>query len=158
MIGAEHTNSRAELGASKRHHMLANMGGHHFSVLRSGVVEDPLHQVVAVLITSNVNQGNARAITTTLTNPIKVTTEEVRATNLETLLHNFRRKLIRTVLSSVSDNMVNGAAAIRRGAMLADVLDAPVTKLPVSNDVDVGKDFFNAGALYGLVSKNLFIA
>lgn len=153
MIGAEHTNSRAELGASKRHHMLANMGSHHFSVLWSGVVEDPLHKVVAVLITGNVNQGNARAITTTLTNPIKVTTEEVRATNLEALLHNFRRKLIRTVLSSVSNNMVDGAAAIRRGAMLANVLNAPITKLPVSNDVDVGKDFFNAGALYGLVSK-----
>lgn len=43
--------------------------------------------------------------------------------------------------------MVDGTAAVGRGAVLANVLDAPVAKLPVSNNVDVGEDFLDAGSL-----------
>jgi hypothetical protein len=43
--------------------------------------------------------------------------------------------------------MVDSATAVSRSAMLADVLDAPVSELAMSNDVDTSKDFFNARAL-----------
>jgi hypothetical protein len=43
--------------------------------------------------------------------------------------------------------MVDGTAAILRSTMLADVLDAPVAKLAMGDNVNVGKDLLNAGAL-----------
>jgi hypothetical protein len=43
--------------------------------------------------------------------------------------------------------MVDGAAAISWCTMLTDVLDAPVTKLAMRNDVNASKDLFNAWAL-----------
>jgi hypothetical protein len=33
-IGAEHANTRSELGTTERDHVLANMAGNHFTVLR----------------------------------------------------------------------------------------------------------------------------
>jgi hypothetical protein len=45
--------------------------------------------------------------------------------------------------------MINGAAAISWCAMLADVLNAPVAKLAMSNNINAGKNFFDAWALEG---------
>jgi hypothetical protein len=54
-IGAEHTNTRTKLGATERYHMLANMLGNYLAVLRVGVRENVLDEVVAILITRNVD-------------------------------------------------------------------------------------------------------
>jgi hypothetical protein len=43
--------------------------------------------------------------------------------------------------------MIDGSAPVRWSAMLADMLNAPVPKLTVSHNVDVGKDFFYGRAL-----------
>jgi hypothetical protein len=43
--------------------------------------------------------------------------------------------------------MVDSSAAISWGTVLADVLDAPVAKLAMSNDVDACQDLLNARAL-----------
>lgn len=43
--------------------------------------------------------------------------------------------------------MVDGTAAIGRGTLLADVLDAPVTELTVSDDIDTSENFIDAGTL-----------
>lgn len=43
--------------------------------------------------------------------------------------------------------MVDGSAAIGRSTVLADVLDTPITKLTVGNDIDTGEDFVDARAL-----------
>lgn len=43
--------------------------------------------------------------------------------------------------------MVDGTAAVGRRAMLADMLDAPVAELAMGDNVDVGKDLFNARTL-----------
>jgi hypothetical protein len=43
--------------------------------------------------------------------------------------------------------MVNGSAAISWSTVLANVLNAPVAKLAMSNDIDACKDLFNAGTL-----------
>jgi hypothetical protein len=43
--------------------------------------------------------------------------------------------------------MIDGTAAVSRGTVFADMLDAPVAKLAVCHNVNVCKDFFNAWAL-----------
>ena len=43
--------------------------------------------------------------------------------------------------------MINDSALVWRGAMLAEMLNAPVAELPVSNEVDVGNDFLDGRAL-----------
>lgn len=43
--------------------------------------------------------------------------------------------------------MVSGATTISWGTMFADVLDAPITELSVSNNVDAIEDFGNARTL-----------
>lgn len=54
-VATEHGDTRAKLGASKRNHVLANMDGDLLSLLLMSVHEDPLNEIVAVLITSNVD-------------------------------------------------------------------------------------------------------
>jgi len=43
--------------------------------------------------------------------------------------------------------MISGTTAISRGAMLANMLDAPVSKLAVSDNVNAGKYLFDTGTL-----------
>lgn len=123
------------------------MGSNHLPMLRSGIVENPLDQVVAVLIAGNVDQGNASAVSTSFTNAVKVTTKEIGAANLQAFLHDLRSELVGAVLGSVANNMVDGATAVWRSTMLADMLNAPVAELTMSDDVNVGKDLLNAGSL-----------
>lgn len=87
MIGAEHTDARAKLGAAQGDHVLADVGRHYLAVLRAGVGEDVLDQIVAVLVAGNIDEGNARAIHAALADTVKVTAKKLRATNLETLLN-----------------------------------------------------------------------
>ena len=48
--------------------------------------------------------------------------------------------------------MVDGTAAVSGSTMLTNVLDAPIAKLAMRNDIDASKDFVDAGTL-SLVSK-----
>jgi hypothetical protein len=147
MVGAEHTDAGAKLGASEGDHVLSDVCRHHLSVLGGSIVENPLHQVVAILVAGNINQRDPGTITAALADTVEVAAQELGTPNLETLLHHLGGKLVSAVLGCITDDMVNGPAAIRRSTVLADVLDAPVPELPVSNDVDVGKDLFDAGPL-----------
>jgi hypothetical protein len=147
MVGAEHSDAGSKLGASERHHVLSDVGSDSLSVLRSSVVENPLDQVVAILIAGNVNEWDSSSISSTLTNTIQVSAQEITAPNLETLLHHFGSELIGAVLGSISNYMVDGPATVRRPTMLTDMLDTPIAELPVSDDVDVGEHFLDAGAL-----------
>jgi hypothetical protein len=86
MIGAEHTDARAKLGAAQRDHVLADVSCHNLAMLWAGMGKDILDQVIAVLVAGDVDERNARAIHTSLTNAVKVPAKKLRATNLETLL------------------------------------------------------------------------
>jgi len=132
--------------------MLANMSCHNLAMLRRRVRQDVLDQIVTILVAGNVNQGNPRSVDTPLAHTVKVSTKEFRTADLQALLDHLGGELIHAVLGSVADDMVNGAAAVGWSAMLADVLDAPVTELAVSNDVDIGQYLFDAGTLSGCVS------
>jgi hypothetical protein len=96
-IGAEHTNTRAELGPTKRHHVLANVLSNDLTMLRIGVSENVLDEVVAVLIAGDVNERDARTVVATLTDSIEITTKEVNTTNLEALLNHLGSKLIHAI-------------------------------------------------------------
>jgi hypothetical protein len=127
--------------------VLSDVLSNNLTMLRVGVRENVLDEIVAVLITGDVDQWNARTVETTLTNTIKIAAEEVDTTNLEALLNDLGSKLIHAILRGVADDMVNCPATISWGTMLADVLDAPVAKLAMSNDVNACQDLLNARAL-----------
>jgi hypothetical protein len=146
-VGAEHSNSRAELGSTQRDHVLSDVLSNNLTMLGVGVSENILDEIVSVLVTSDVDQWNARTIETALTDTVKISTEEVNTTNFETLLNDFGSKLVHAVLRGIADDMVDGSATISWSTMLADMLDAPVAKLAMSNNVNACQDLFNAGAL-----------
>jgi hypothetical protein len=147
MVGAEHANSGTELRSSERHHVLADMCSHNLPVLWVSVGEDVLDEIVAILIAGNVNKWDTWAIDTTFADSIEVASEKLRSAYLETLLDDLRGELVHAVLCSISDNMINGTAPICRGTMFAYMLDAPVTKLTVGDDINVGKDLFDTRSL-----------
>ena len=127
--------------------MLANMGGDNLSMLRVGVGEDVLNEVVTILVTGDVDKWNTRAIKTALADTIEIAAKKVHAANLETLLNNLGGKLIHAVFRRVADDMVNCSATISWSAMLTDVLNAPITELTMGDDVNTCKYFLNARAL-----------
>jgi len=114
--------------------------------------ENPLDEVVAILIASNVNERDAGPIDTAFGNSIQVATEKFVSSNLQALLNHLGSELIRAVLSSIANDVINCSAAISRGSMLTDVLDAPVAELAVGNNVDVCQNLFDAGTLFVLVN------
>lgn len=94
-----------------------------------------------------IDQGHARAIRAAFADSLKVTVKELAAANLEALLDNLRSVLIHTVLGGKAEDMVNGTATISWGAMLADVLDAPVAELTMGDDINASKHLIDAGTL-----------
>ena len=127
--------------------MLADVLSNNLAMLWVGVSENVLDEIVAVLVAGDVDQWNAGAIETTLTDTIQVATEEVDAANLEALLNDLRSKLVHAVLRGIANDMVDGPAAISWGTMLADVLDAPIAELAMSNDINACQNLLDARAL-----------
>lgn len=123
------------------------MSSDNLAMLRVGVCEDVLDEIVAVLIAGNVDQRDPGPIGSALTDAIQVSAEKLRPADLEALLNDLGGELVHAVLGGVAEDVVYGPATIARGAMLTDVLDAPVAKLAVGNNVDVGEDLFDTRAL-----------
>ncbi len=146
-IGAEHGHAGAVLGAAERHHVLANVRSDHLAALRVCVGEDVLDEVVAKLIAGDVDKWHTWALGVSFADDVEVAVEEVGATNLKTLLNNLGGELIHAVFGSEADDVVGGASTIGDGAMLAEVLNAPVAELTVSNDVDACEDLVDAWTL-----------
>jgi hypothetical protein len=55
--------------------------------------------------------------------------------------------LIGAVLGGIPNDMINSPATVWRCAVFADVLDAPVSKLTMRDNIDICKNFFNTRAL-----------
>lgn len=132
--------------------MLANMGRDNLPVLWVGVGQDVLDEVVAVLVTSDIDERDPRTIDPALTDSVQIAAEELGATNLETLLHHLGCKLVHAILGGIADDMINGSASVSGGPMLADMLDTPVSELSVGDNIDVCKDLLDAGTLKNAVS------
>lgn len=75
---------RSSLGNDKHQ---PDMGSNNLTTLRISVDEDVLDEVVAMLVTSNVDEWHARTIGTTFTDFFQIAVEEVSASNLQTLLN-----------------------------------------------------------------------
>lgn len=146
-VAAEHGHTGTVLGATKGDHVLANVAGDDLATLSIGVAEDVLDQVVSELVTSDINERHTRAVSASLANTVKVAVKELGAANLEALLDNLAGKLVHAVLGSEAKDVIDGVVAVRDGAVLADVLDAPVAELTMGDNVDAGKDLVDAGAL-----------
>lgn len=147
MIGTEHTDARSELGPTEGDHVLADMSSNDLTMLGRSIVQNPLDQVVAILIAGNVNQRDSSSVTAAFADTVEIAAEEVTTSNLETLLNNLRGELVGTVFGSIANDVVDGAAAVGRGTVLANMLNTPVPELTMSDNVDVGEDFLNAGTL-----------
>lgn len=81
-VGTKHADSRTKFGATQRDHVLSNMSSHDVAMLRAGVGQDVLDQVIAILITGNVDERNARSVGTALADTIQIPTEKLGPTNL----------------------------------------------------------------------------
>lgn len=144
--------------------MLANLAADNLAVLSATVGQNVLDEVVSKLITSNyeevsnrtlqthalqltIDQRHTRTIRATFANTLQVPVQEVGVANLEALLNDFRRVLIHAVLSCEAEDVVDGAAAIGGSTMLTNVLNAPVTELASSNDIDACKNLIDARTL-----------
>ena len=178
-IAAEHGNTRTELGATKRNHVLAgwdisrcdnrqgeyspDMVGDLLTLVMVSVHENPLDQVIAILIARDyfalassstrlvsaltVNERNARTFRMGGRDNCKVTVHEFDAANLQTFLHNLGSKLVDAVVVSICENVVDNAALVGWRAMLAQMLDTPVAKLTMGNEVDACDDFLDGWTL-----------
>jgi hypothetical protein len=135
--------------------VFANVSSNDLTMLRVALCQDPLDQVVAILVAGNVDQGNARSVDSSLTNAVKVATQEITASDLQTLFNYLGSVLVHAVLGSISDDMINGTTAICWGAVLTDVLDTPITELAMSDNVNVGKNLLDARAL-GQISMQVY--
>jgi len=62
------------------------MSGNNLTMLRVGMSEDVLDEIVAVLVARDVDQGNTRTVDPSFADPIEVAAEKFRPSNLEALL------------------------------------------------------------------------
>jgi hypothetical protein len=130
--------------------VLADVNRDLLTLVVVGIHQDPLNQVVAVLIPGNVDEWDARTIWMRSGNDAEVTFKELHATDLEALFDNFGSELIDTVAVGIAKDMVNDSALVWRGAVLAEMLNTPISKLPVGDEINVVDDFFDGRALgYG---------
>lgn len=77
----------------------------------------------------------------------EVAIEELNATNLEALLDDLGSKLIDAVAVGVDQDVIDDTTFVGWRAMLAEMLDAPVTELTMSNEINAGDHFFDCRTL-----------
>ena|ERR1700753_2030754 len=87
-IAAKHGNARSELGATEGDHVLADVDGNLLSLMVMSVHQDPLDEVVAILVASNVDEWNAWTIWVSSGDNSEVAVQEFRPSDLEALLNN----------------------------------------------------------------------
>lgn len=78
--------------------MFANMDGYLLTVMLVRIQKYPLNQVVAILVTSYVDEWDAWTIRTGCCDDTKIALQKIGTTNFETLLYHFRRKLVDAIV------------------------------------------------------------
>jgi hypothetical protein len=131
--------------------VLANMDSNLLALMNVSIHQNPLNEIVAVLISSNIDERNARTIRPSSSDDSKIAIQEVQSANLEALLNNLGGKLIDAVVIRVGQDVVNDATLVRGRAVLTEVLDTPVSELAVSDEINVGDYFLDSRALNMLV-------
>ena len=80
-------------------------------------------------------------------NNAEVAFKELDTANLQAFFDNLGSKLIDAVAVRITEDMVNHSPLVWRRAMLAEMLNAPIPKLSVRNEIYVVDDFFDGRAL-----------
>lgn len=88
MIGAEHSNAGAELRSTKGNHVLPDVSRNDLAMLRVGMGQNVLDEVVAILVAGDIDQRDAWTVMSALANAIQIATQELGTSNLEALLNN----------------------------------------------------------------------
>lgn len=127
--------------------MFADVDGHLLALVMVSVHQNPLDQVVAVLITRDVDEWDAKSVWVGIGDDSKIAIQKVDTTNLQTLFNNLGGKLINAVAVCVGKDVVDDSTLVRRRSMLADMLDAPIAELAMSDEVDIGDHLFDSGSL-----------
>lgn len=127
--------------------MLADVDGDLFALLLMSIHQYPLNEVIAVLISSNVDEWNARTIRMSRSYDRQISVEKLNAPNLETFLDNLGGILVDAVAVGVDEDVIDDSSFVRRGTVLAKMLDAPIAELSMGNEIDVGDDLLNGWSL-----------
>jgi hypothetical protein len=83
----------------------------------------------------------------TFTDTLQVPIDELVTANLQALLNHFGSVLIHAVLGGETKNVVDSTASVSGSSMFADVLNAPVSKLAMGDNIDTSKDLVDARTL-----------
>jgi hypothetical protein len=102
-----------------------------------------------------VDNGETRTLWVRLANATKVSLKKSWFTNLEALLDCLGGVLIHGVFGSTKYDEIDGALTILRSAVFTDVLDTPVSKLTMNDDVNAVENLVNAWALEIVSSEKL---
>ena len=127
--------------------MLSNVCGDLLTLMVVRVHENPLDQIVPVLIASNIDQWNSRTIWVCGCDNTKVPIKKLRTTNLQALLHDLGRKLIDAVAVGIGKDVVDDSALVWGRTMFAKMLNAPISELTMSDKIDACGDFFDCRTL-----------
>jgi hypothetical protein len=111
------------------------------------VHQDPLDQIVSVLISGDVDQRDAWTIRVSRGDDSEVAIQKLDAADLEAFLNHLRRELINAVAVGVCQNMINDTPLVWRRTMLAQMLNTPVAELSMGDKINVGDDFLNGRTL-----------
>lgn len=102
-----------------------------------------------------IDEGHAWTIWTSFTNTLQIAIKKLATSNLEALLDHLGSVLVHAVLSREAENVVNSATTIRGSAMFADVLNAPIAKLTMGDDINAGEHLVDARTLRAVSKGNL---
>jgi hypothetical protein len=80
--------------------VLSDVRRNDFTTLRISVGEDILHEVIAKLIASNVNERHARAVDAGFRDAIQVTIKEIDTSGSQTLFNHLGSVLVGAILAS----------------------------------------------------------
>lgn len=94
-----------------------------------------------------IDQRHARSVRSASADTREIMIHELRAANLEAFFHNLRCELIHAVIHSPAKNMLNSTALVVGSTVLADVLNAPIPELTMSEYINLRQYFFNCRSL-----------
>jgi len=94
-----------------------------------------------------VNQWDARTVGTSFAYTLEVTLHKFRTANFEAFLDDLGCKLVHAILGGIAKNVVNRTASILGRSMFADMLNAPVSELAMSDNINACEDFIDTRPL-----------
>ena len=93
--------------------MLADVNSNLLTLMMMRVHKDPLDEIVAVLVASNVDKWDAWAVWASGGDDSKIAIQKFKTTNLETLLNDLGGELIDAIAIRVGKDVVDDSSLVR---------------------------------------------